>query len=130
MKRVLVASGLLGALAVLGVYLGVSLFGLIFGGAGAGSGGGPEQAPPKPEPKAVETIDLDDVIADDGVLEVRIEGPEYFVAGRKSSLDEILAAVSGKRARVKIVRADDATRRAREELAKGLAERRVPYELD
>ena len=65
----------------------------------------------------------------DGALTVRIDGAQLTVAGKKTTASAIADLARTHDAWVLIVRAEDATRRAREDLEKTLDERQIFYRV-
>lgn len=132
MKRTTTAGGLIALLMLASYWLGAN-FGF---GVGGGSGTGKYDEPvadvsPSIERPSETTPDAtpapDPVI--DGVLTVRLEGDKSLVQGKPMAPEAIADFAAQRKARVMVLREEDATVGVRESLEKALAREQILYQV-
>lgn len=106
----------------LGAVLAFLIMGAGFGGLGLGKGPGDGPGGAAGQPRQSPSSDKE--------LTVQIEGARLVVAGEETSIDAVVTKAKNENLRVRVIRADDATRRAREELVKALVRERIPHILE
>lgn len=132
MKKTTTAGGLIAILMLASYWLGAN-FGF---GVGGGSGEGKYDEPVADVRSAPETAtssspdptpEPDPVM--DGVLTVRLEGDRSLVQGKPMSPEAIAEFAAQRKARVIVLRADDATVAARESLETALSREQILYQV-
>ena len=132
--RTTVVGGGLTLLVLASYWLG-AMIGLVGFGGGAGDAtidakSSTETSPaesPAPKEEVSESEPVNPI--SDGALTVRIDGAQLTVAGKKTTASAIADLARAHDAWVLIVRAEDATRGAREDLEKTLDERQIFYRV-